>query len=746
MDIATTSLLTLVDDYKPDQRLSLAGVLVLEKANEYQRRLRTGNCRLLQSHSSSSRRALLYWHRAEAYIKVFDFDSAILNFRQHEALTSQIQPECSDSPPLLPERGSCYKLASSREKTCGISSSTSVYVLSRRMAYVAYLWGQCLMDRHCFHTALVYFKLAHRLKFRVESVLLRMVFAKIGLRDTDGALKDLWTLTEIEQENVDLYILRAKLYKSLGNPSCAHIDLQRAVQLFPNHPEIQGLQEYVLSVVVNLKNKASEQVTKNQPSRAIDYLNQAIELDPKDWSILFQRGTLLNLIQNFDGALKDLFNALTSDVRDVSRDNEIRRTIGNVYNKIGIIAYQNGQPDEAISKFTEALKFNPDEPVVWKNRADSLFSKKEYTSALRDLKQCYLLTSDKNECGKKLNEILTVIASQSIALGDFYSAIDNLNQAISFDSGIDNSHFELSRAYYFLGLIDKARQSLSTVLQLTPTHQEAHGLMSLLTSVPNRNDIRALPSRRPLKKTETMSSHITKQTLPFVGDYLLYSSKISKAETVPLVKSVLDKLNSVIELEDLKPEDPTISKPIGALEQLCSNRTRIVATNHASLPAVNRTTLDLKKIIHVLPLHFSGQNRDTIIPDLQKTSRPTKPDSPLHLSKSSKEHLMPVSNPNTTRLVSPKVIRPRSVKDTLLQGVLVCQEMGSTIDTYLHSQEILAKPCYYDRTSIQPSPPTTTPRNQASIRQTPFMRADCTVLHEPPLRWENISQFQMKST
>ncbi|KAL2913040.1 Tetratricopeptide repeat protein 16 [Polyrhizophydium stewartii] len=454
---------------------------------------------------------LFHWHRAEAYAQVLDFDSAIMNFRQHELLTSPVaaasRPD-SRSAARPASSGPYHKsipLAEQDDHDSALASK-SVYVLSRRMAITAFIWGQCLLDQQRFAEALVQFTTAHRLRFRVDSVLLRVALSKIGLGEIDDAMEILHVLIDLDPKNVSLCILRAKLHRSMRNVDFANIDLQRAVRIKPDHPEIPGLQRYVLSVAVDLKNKAAEKIAKKQPNSAVWFLNRAIELDPTDWTIVFRRGVLLAEIHNHDGALEDLLNALANPARDTTRDQEIKNHIGSVFNKVGIIAFQNNALGEAFSKFTTALSFNSAEPVVWKNRADCLFAKGELDAALADLEQCLRLDAQDVECKKRLGVVLCAMASRSIAAGRYHAALNDIEQAISYDDTVGDFFYERGRALYFLDHMDEARESLATAIKLTANHQPAQALISLLLSVPPMDDLAPMPQRRPLKRSDVVKA------------------------------------------------------------------------------------------------------------------------------------------------------------------------------------------------------------------------------------------------
>lgn len=60
----------------------------------------------------------------------------------------------------------------------------------------------------------------------------------------------------------------------------------------PDHPGIYTLKRKIIEHAVDFKNKASEQIIKNDLEMAVWFLNRAFELDPEDWKILMLRQDL----------------------------------------------------------------------------------------------------------------------------------------------------------------------------------------------------------------------------------------------------------------------------------------------------------------------------------------------------------------------------------------------------------------------------------------------------------------------
>ncbi|KAJ3331840.1 Tetratricopeptide repeat protein 16 [Kappamyces sp. JEL0680] len=206
-----------------------------------------------------------YWHRAEAYLAIADFDSCILNLRHFE-----------------------QRLATLHQ--------TSIYVKKTRMGLILYTWSQVLLDQRRFQEALATLDGLAAYGFRHSTLAVQLAVACIGLQSYDQAIHHLRQLTDDNPARVnpqllssDVYLLRAKLYYQQGKIFEAFADLKIAAEMNGTHPAIPKLRVNIMEHAVEYKNKASQQILKADLDLAVWYLNQAIELDPDDWKILLLR-------------------------------------------------------------------------------------------------------------------------------------------------------------------------------------------------------------------------------------------------------------------------------------------------------------------------------------------------------------------------------------------------------------------------------------------------------------------------
>lgn len=110
-----------------------------------------------------------------------------------------------------------------------------------------------------------------------------------GLGNYENALAHLYELEETKSDSADLYIFRAEIHKHLGNVDFANLDMIKAKEINPDHPNLKAILEWVISICVDYKNKADTEILNSHYSEAIFFLNQAIDLDPQDWLLLIKR-------------------------------------------------------------------------------------------------------------------------------------------------------------------------------------------------------------------------------------------------------------------------------------------------------------------------------------------------------------------------------------------------------------------------------------------------------------------------
>ncbi|KAJ3009057.1 Tetratricopeptide repeat protein 16 [Thoreauomyces humboldtii] len=434
-----------------------------------------------------------YHHRAEALLLTLDLETAISNFRHHAHLVSQLRSTTAWERSLLVRPIT----ADSAKEGDG-----SVWIMRYRLAPVVYTWGQCLLDQKRFAEALKMFEYAGTLGFKTESVLLRCALAHIGLAAYDTALEILYKLTDVPSPpspSIELYILRAKIYRHLGNVDFTNLDVQRALKIDASHPELPDLLQFTLRIAIDHKNNASEQILRGRPIAAIQCLTHAIDLDPDDWTLMFKRGTLLAETGQHDGAIMDLERVLAYQTSNGMSSEEVRRQLAEVQVRLGTELGRCKDVEGAIERFTVALGYAPSDPRIWKKRGDCFLAIRDVIKSIADLSRAVELDPGDVQCRERCGLLWATVADKVVAEGEWLQAIEIWTTAIRYNPIVAEYFFRRARCYYMSEQINEARQDLHQARQLDPSNIEIQAMFSQLTSGPPLHPLQPFPLPRPLR-------------------------------------------------------------------------------------------------------------------------------------------------------------------------------------------------------------------------------------------------------
>ncbi|KAJ3416516.1 Tetratricopeptide repeat protein 16 [Chytridiales sp. JEL 0842] len=320
------------------------------------------------------------------------------------------------------------------------------------------------------------------LTFR-EGALLLQAAAHLGLSDPESAHSKICTLLQSphNQQTPDLYALRAKILRTLGDIPGMNTDVRTLMKLDPGHAELKGLLAFVLMKAVEMKNEASKEILKGRWENGVWFLTQALELDEGDWMSLLKRGLLFAELGHVDNALEDLHSVLEHPEHDTTRDLEVRAHLGSVYNMMGVEACADGKSEEALKAFTTALEYSPNEATIYKNRADLHITLSNTTSALIDLRQSHTLDPTHEPTTQLLVSLLTTQARQT-SLTDPSAALRSVGEAAEVSKFADPDVLVLrARLRWGYGDVDGAREDLERCVDLGAGNgAEVRGLWELV--------------------------------------------------------------------------------------------------------------------------------------------------------------------------------------------------------------------------------------------------------------------------
>jgi tetratricopeptide (TPR) repeat protein len=113
---------------------------------------------------------------------------------------------------------------------------------------------------------------------------------------------------------------------------------------------------------------------------ALDELNKALELDPRNAEAYYWRGRSLVNLGRLDQGMEDFKTAV-----------KFKPDYAEAYDHLGWLASKRGQVEEAIAYLTKSIELKPENAWAFYNRSRLFFSKGDVPSAMRDAeKACSL--------------------------------------------------------------------------------------------------------------------------------------------------------------------------------------------------------------------------------------------------------------------------------------------------------------------------------------------------------------------
>ena len=228
------------------------------------------------------------------------------------------------------------------------------------------------------------------------------------------------------------------------------MDRIKAQEINPNHVNLKHIQEWITEIVVDLRNKASQETLDKHYKEAVWYLNHAIELDPMDWLTIYKRGSLFAEIHSYENALEDYLSILNHPERDITMEKQIKSHIAQVYKNLGKDAYKSQQYEDATIHFTTGLNYDSLDYKLWRHRADCYFIQQEYELASLDLHRALDLNPKDQELKRKYAATLFAIGVLDARKGYYKESIEKFTKSIQQDSTVSDYYYERARCYYRL--------------------------------------------------------------------------------------------------------------------------------------------------------------------------------------------------------------------------------------------------------------------------------------------------------
>jgi len=189
---------------------------------------------------------------------------------------------------------------------------------------------------------------------------------------------------------------------------------------------------------------------EGRDAEAIEYLNQALRLNPEGPMVLYDLGHALAIAGRFPEAETNFQAAL-----------QIMPEFVEAHNNLGLVLMRLGRPEEAITQYQAALKYAPDDAAAHKNLADAFAARGRLAEAVEQYKLALSEEPGDAEAHYSLGLAFAVQEKWDDAIPQYAATarLSPTNAAVRYNLGY---------ALRVRGRLDEAEEQLRMALRLAP--------------------------------------------------------------------------------------------------------------------------------------------------------------------------------------------------------------------------------------------------------------------------------------
>ncbi|KAM4663758.1 tetratricopeptide repeat protein 16 [Discoglossus pictus] len=383
----------------------------------------------------------LYVKRAEAFLHLCDFQSAVLNLQKALSIT----PGQAEVEALL--------------------------------AFTLYLQGQCLYEQGRYLDALESFTQGAELQPGNSHFVIRSISCLSALGRPEDCIRLVNKQLEEDRQNPDLYVLRARLYDHLNKATLCYQDVQRALALDPPHHEAHALLEKLASRAEEAKAKAINSAVQGALDDALSRICFAIENNPSLAEYYIFRGTVYKRLKNYSMAVDDfvlamqLCNTQSEEGQRAYEDAEYQLIL--TYNDFAVHCYMKGFYEEGIQLLKKALKGEKNKKELYMNRGDCFFQLGNLDFALADYQQALELDTTDWSLRTRVAKIHDHHGLEAQQARQYHNAELHFTKAIDEQPLLPQPFLHRAQARRCLQKSVEAQQDAVISILLNPKSEEA---------------------------------------------------------------------------------------------------------------------------------------------------------------------------------------------------------------------------------------------------------------------------------
>ncbi|KAK7478800.1 hypothetical protein BaRGS_00030011 [Batillaria attramentaria] len=357
---------------------------------------------------------VFYRQRGEAYIQLCDFQSAILNYK----------------------------------KACMLSSGDAAAY--QRLTFLFYFHGQCLFDQRLYPEALEAFSRAAEMNPNNIGYHIRSISCLAALQRHGECLALVNKRLEVDHDNPDLYVMRARLHEMFRNTTLCYYDVKDALALQPDHPEARQMMSSLEQKAAENRLQAMQLNIAGKHREALQKISIAIETNPSVAEYHVLRGALHRKLNDFNAAIDDFLLAL--DKCDHDEENP---------------TYANAQRQLLLTYNDFAVEY-------------CFFKQGELNFAMQDYHQALELDGSDAAVAARISVIHNEFGVNLYQDKNYVDAEAKFTLALQCNPHVGQYYISRSRARYMLENLAGARQDLLLGLLLDPTNEDVLSILARL--------------------------------------------------------------------------------------------------------------------------------------------------------------------------------------------------------------------------------------------------------------------------
>jgi len=142
---------------------------------------------------------------------------------------------------------------------------------------------------------------------------------------------------------------------------------------------------------------------------------------------------------------------------------KINPKLSDAYNNRGVIRYILEDLDGALEDYTQVIRLNADFADAYNNRGVVKYDLEDYQGAIKDYSQAIKLNS-------KFTDGYYNRGVAKYEVKDYDGAIEDFTQAINLDPDFADAYYQRGNAYSYCGETKKAKEDFETAIELNPDY------------------------------------------------------------------------------------------------------------------------------------------------------------------------------------------------------------------------------------------------------------------------------------